>query len=43
LTRGHSGLDRHGPDWPQLRDSISGDGGWPSLLGLYAVETGGDA
>ena len=39
----HSGLDRHGPDWPQLRNAISAEGGWPSLLGLYADVAGGDA
>ncbi len=30
----HSGLDRHGPSWPRLREGISR--GWPADLQLYA-------
>ena len=33
----HSGLDRHGDSWRQLRDGISSDGGWPTLLQLFAA------
>jgi uncharacterized protein YndB with AHSA1/START domain len=32
----HSQLDRHGDGWRQLRDGISSEGGWQSLLDLYA-------
>jgi uncharacterized protein YndB with AHSA1/START domain len=31
----HSQLDRHGDTWRQLRDGVSGDGGWQSLLAAY--------
>ena len=30
----HSGLDRHGPSWPRLREGISR--GWPRDLRLFA-------
>jgi uncharacterized protein YndB with AHSA1/START domain len=33
----HSELDRHGDDWPQLHAGISAEGGWNSLLGLFAA------
>lgn len=32
----HRDLDRHGEDWPALRDAISGEGGWTDLLARYA-------
>ena len=33
----HSELDRHGSEWPKLAQGISSeDGGWPSLLQLFA-------
>jgi uncharacterized protein YndB with AHSA1/START domain len=32
----HSGLDRHGDTWVQLRTGISGPGGWPGLLVRFA-------
>jgi uncharacterized protein YndB with AHSA1/START domain len=34
----HSGLDRHGPTWRRLRDSISG--GWPRVLRPYVERLG---
>ncbi len=41
----HSGLDRHGPTWPRLREGISR--GWPADLHFYAqsveVAAGADA
>ena len=33
----HDHLDVHGEGWEQMRDSISSDGGWNSLLRLYAA------
>ncbi|MDT4939170.1 MAG: hypothetical protein QOG80_2841, partial [Pseudonocardiales bacterium] len=35
----HSNLDAHGAGWQQLRDSVSGAGGWPDLLRRYADVT----
>jgi uncharacterized protein YndB with AHSA1/START domain len=32
----HSALDRHGDGWEDLRTGVSGDGGWPELISLYA-------
>jgi uncharacterized protein YndB with AHSA1/START domain len=32
----HSAIDRHGPDWRQVRDGVSSEGGWPGLLQLFA-------
>jgi uncharacterized protein YndB with AHSA1/START domain len=32
----HSGLDRHGESWMQLRTGISGPGGWPDILVGFA-------
>ncbi|MFZ0972321.1 MAG: SRPBCC family protein [Solirubrobacteraceae bacterium] len=32
----HRNLDRHGDDWPTLRDGIGGDGGWPLYLQRFA-------
>jgi uncharacterized protein YndB with AHSA1/START domain len=32
----HSGLDRHGESWLQVRDGISQEGGWPGLLVMFA-------
>jgi uncharacterized protein YndB with AHSA1/START domain len=37
----HSELDRHGATWRQLRDGVSGEGGWQSLLGLYGAAVQG--
>jgi uncharacterized protein YndB with AHSA1/START domain len=34
----HSQLDRHGETWKALREGISGEGGWPSLLQMFATE-----
>lgn len=33
----HRHLDRHGPGWPQLRDGVNGDQGWPLYLARYAT------
>ena len=33
----HSQLDRHGETWKALRDGVSSDGGWGSLLGMFAT------
>ncbi len=32
----HRNLDRHGEDWPMLRDGIGGKGGWPLYLQRFA-------
>ena len=32
----HRNLDRHGDEWPSLRDGIGGDGGWPLYLQRFA-------
>jgi uncharacterized protein YndB with AHSA1/START domain len=32
----HSGLDRHGSNWTDLRDGISSSGGWPDLLARFS-------
>jgi hypothetical protein len=32
----HSELDRHGDGWTDLRTGVSGEGGWPELMNLYA-------
>jgi uncharacterized protein YndB with AHSA1/START domain len=32
----HSNLDRHGDGWTDLRTGVSGEGGWPELIRLYA-------
>jgi len=32
----HSAIDHHGPNWQQVRDGVSSEGGWPSLLQLFA-------
>jgi hypothetical protein len=32
----HRNLDRHGDDWPMLRDGIGGEGGWPLYLQRFA-------
>jgi uncharacterized protein YndB with AHSA1/START domain len=37
----HSGFDRHGPNGSQLRDAVSQEGGWGSILATYVeVVTG---
>ncbi|HXX48959.1 MAG TPA: SRPBCC family protein [Myxococcota bacterium] len=33
----HSQLDRHGPDWKKLRDSVGSQGGWPGILAEFAA------
>jgi uncharacterized protein YndB with AHSA1/START domain len=33
----HRNLDRHGPDWENVRDGVSSDGGWPLYLQRYAA------
>jgi len=33
----HSELDRHGATWRQLREGISGEGGWQGLLEQFAT------
>jgi uncharacterized protein YndB with AHSA1/START domain len=32
----HRHLDRHGEGWPNLRDGVDGEGGWPLYLQRYA-------
>jgi uncharacterized protein YndB with AHSA1/START domain len=32
----HRNLDRHGEGWEQIRDSVSGEGGWPGCLRAFA-------
>ena len=32
----HSGLDRHGASWTDLRDGISSSGGWPDVISRFA-------
>jgi uncharacterized protein YndB with AHSA1/START domain len=32
----HRNLDRHGPGWEQLRESVAGEGGWPGCLRRFA-------
>jgi uncharacterized protein YndB with AHSA1/START domain len=32
----HRRLDRHGPGWESVRDSVESDGGWPLYLQRYA-------
>jgi hypothetical protein len=36
VTLEHRGFDLHGEAGPGMRDSVSGEGGWTDLLGLYA-------
>jgi uncharacterized protein YndB with AHSA1/START domain len=36
VTLVHTRLDRHGDDWPAMRDSVAGSGGWPAVLQAYA-------
>ena len=36
----HSQLDRHGDGWEQLKVGISGDGGWRSIIELFAERAG---
>jgi uncharacterized protein YndB with AHSA1/START domain len=33
----HDQLDAHGPGWESIRDSVSSDGGWGSLIGRFAA------
>jgi uncharacterized protein YndB with AHSA1/START domain len=37
----HDHLDVHGDGWEEMRDSISSDGGWNTLLRRYAAAAGG--
>jgi uncharacterized protein YndB with AHSA1/START domain len=32
----HRHLDRHGPGWPDLRDGVADEQGWPLYLARYA-------
>ncbi len=32
----HRHLDRHGPGWESIQDSVDGDAGWPLYLARYA-------
>jgi len=36
----HDGLDAHGTGWEQLREGVSGEGGWRSLLQQFASVAG---
>jgi uncharacterized protein YndB with AHSA1/START domain len=36
----HRNLERHGPGWEQLRESVAGEGGWTSCLALFAARLG---
>jgi hypothetical protein len=38
----HSLLDRHAA-WEKLRESVSGPGGWPGLLEMFAAKVGASA
>ena len=33
----HRHLERHGPDWEEIRDGVGGDQGWPLYLTRYAA------
>jgi uncharacterized protein YndB with AHSA1/START domain len=33
----HSQLDRHGPGWEALRDSVGSQGGWGGIVDMYAA------
>ncbi|MDT4949714.1 MAG: hypothetical protein QOJ37_2309 [Pseudonocardiales bacterium] len=33
----HRNIDRHGPDWPAVRDGVAGDEGWQLYLDRYAA------
>jgi uncharacterized protein YndB with AHSA1/START domain len=35
----HSELDRHGEGWERLRDTVSGPGGWPTILDGFVEKT----
>lgn len=39
----HRNLDRHGPGWEGVRDSVGDDGGWPLYLARYADVVAGTA
>lgn len=32
----HRNIERHGADWTQMRDGVSGPNGWPVILELFA-------
>jgi uncharacterized protein YndB with AHSA1/START domain len=38
----HRNLDRHGPEWPAVSESVGGDQGWPLYLQRYAALLTGD-
>jgi uncharacterized protein YndB with AHSA1/START domain len=33
----HRNIDRHGPGWPAITDSVAGADGWPLYLARYAA------
>ena len=37
----HRHLDRAGDGWEQMRQAVSGDGGWPGILARYAAVVAG--
>lgn len=37
VTLEHSGIERHGEGWEQMKDRLASDTGWPDVLGSYAV------
>jgi uncharacterized protein YndB with AHSA1/START domain len=40
VTLEHRGFEVHGEAGAAMRESVSGDGGWPSLMGLYRTAAG---
>lgn len=36
VTLVHSGFERHGDNWPALREGVAHEGGWPGILATYA-------
>jgi len=37
----HRNLERHGPGWEQLHESVAGEGGWPGCLQRFADRVAG--
>lgn len=35
VTVVHSDFERHGVNWRTMRDGVSGEGGWPTILDAY--------
>jgi uncharacterized protein YndB with AHSA1/START domain len=33
----HHELERHGEEWPALRESLAAEGGWPGVMAAYAA------